>query len=1189
MGTYSDFIRSNAGDTQPSFSTQPQQTNTGGFNQTYSNPSDATLYDEDLINDRDFVAASKVLHEMNESKYAEPLTDEQYAKYGIEAMGWFNYNLPGMTLDAARISGATDSQKRAFLYMMESYDDLGLSWNGTGRFFNGVLKDFTTYIGITTFGLGTAASQGGKAATKAGVKSLLRQSIKGGVIAGIEGGVYATADNINRQVVETSVTGEDIDAGEAATAGLIGFATGGVLGGGVTAGVKKVQAVRAAKKKDVTPKTEALPKLVDELPEMTDVEKLASNTPAGRLRTTMDAVVKKIKKTVPAGKVAAVGDDGVQNMTELVETIAPIKELLTKAAIKNNDEFVDYLLKTDLTDGQSQALEVVTNQTATVLKARVANLIELQKTKVGEEAQKIADEIDKIDEVITPIDQLDAALSTVTGQRLRARQEGINTGDLRGVTVKSLRKQGLSRTDAQKQFESLVKDKVAKFEAKQEIRDLNVKIEAARQRGDIPEYITLKKQKDTKELEFKNAEFKREGMSGIYNAINKPIKVMNEIMISFVFSPSTVIVNIVPSIAKMVYKPLLNNFMKSGLSRASGRALMAEYSSILSMQGTALRSAISAWKYERSMLTGDSSKFIEGYNTIPKNLTVAGRRIPIPVGGVIRFFPRLLLASDAYFEQIHYRAFLVGQATAGAMEDGIAKKMSKTKLDAYVAKKVKEAVDEGYSPEPNAIDVLRDDGISRGLSGKKLENFIKDELDNNQSAFLTATNKGGKDYVQDVLFKRDFSGEGAVSQFAKGYEGFVNRNPVMRLAGQLFFRTPVRVFEEGLRLTAGLNLISPKFMNDLRGKNGELRQIRAQGEALASYAIAGSVFSLYATGNITGSLGQDYKQRRQAENAGELEPYTIRFNDGSTFSYRNLDPFATPIKIIVNALERYETLMYRKEQGERVDDTAYEQAFRMSALALGSITQSIRDANLASGVDAIIKAFEDASDPESSDQIIKVIGQKVQTFVPNTLYKIQMLDNPVLGDPATLEQFIRQRVNPDDPLVPKQYTALGNPRRLSNPMQNLIYFDRITNEERKRGMSESELKVEQFLYRLAQVGDTHFTAPYENKYLPGYDLRKEKTRDGQESLYDRWMKYTREAGVVERVGSLMNLPMGTASDVGFAEREVKRTLNLVREQAFIRLMKEQGMLDIYREAVRRSELNKSGQNYVPNIMFQGNN
>ena len=66
---------------------------------------------------------------------------------------------------------------------------------------------------------------------------------------------------------------------------------------------------------------------------------------------------------------------------------------------------------------------------------------------------------------------------------------------------------------------------------------------------------------------------------------------------------------------------------------------------------------------------------------------------------------------------------------------------------------------------------------------------------------------------------------------------------------------------------------------------------------LLRHTIAGSVFSLYATGNITGSLGQDYKQRRQAENAGELEPYSIRFNDGSTFSYRNFDPFATPIKL----------------------------------------------------------------------------------------------------------------------------------------------------------------------------------------------------------------------------------------------------------------------------------------------------
>ena len=55
-------------------------------------------------------------------------------------MGFFNYNLPKMAVDAARVHGASESQKRAFLYLMESYDDLGVSLAGTGRFFKGILS-----------------------------------------------------------------------------------------------------------------------------------------------------------------------------------------------------------------------------------------------------------------------------------------------------------------------------------------------------------------------------------------------------------------------------------------------------------------------------------------------------------------------------------------------------------------------------------------------------------------------------------------------------------------------------------------------------------------------------------------------------------------------------------------------------------------------------------------------------------------------------------------------------------------------------------------------------------------------------------------------------------------------------------------------------------------------------------------
>lgn len=1169
----------------PSAPSSPMQTT--GFNQMYDS-SGETIYDEDLIKDRNFVEASKIIYQMNNGKNSKPLiNDREYAEYGIEMMGWFNWNLPKMTLDAARITGASDEQKRAFLYMMESYDDLGMSWNGAGRFFKGVLADPTTYVGITTFGLGTAAAKGTAVATKEGVKSVLRQSVKGGIIAGVEAGVYGTVDDINRQVVENAVSGEDIDLGRALTAGATNTVLGFGIGAGITGAVKKRQLSKIeAGKKSSTGKAETpinQKNQIDDLPELTTAETVAAQTPVGRLRTGMDAVVKAIKRTVPAGKVAAVADDGTQNLDELVQTVEPIKEIITKASAKNPTELTEYLLKHEFSDGQSQALEVVTNQTVSVLKTKVFQLRQVQAKETGDAAKAIQTQIDKIEEVIKPIDDLDKALSTITGQRLRARQAGLNTGELRGLTIASLQEQGLTRTDAEKRFDEIFAQKLIKHERSIEIKQLDQKIEQARVAGDQTEEIKLRHERKQKIAMFKEEALKEEdgAFQALYRQVNKPIKVLNEVMISFVFSPATVIINTVPSLAKVIYKPFLNNLMKDGLSRASLKTMMSEYSAMASFAPTALKAARSAWRYERSMLTGDSARFLEDYNTIPKKYG----------GGIIRFFPRLLLSTDAFFENVHYRGFTVGNATATAMEDGVAKGLKGKDLDAFVNQRVEKALNDAYEPEENAIDILMTEGISRGLKGQKLKNFINDELAARPEAFQKATNKQGRDYVQDVLFKRDFSGEGAASQLAKGYEGFVNRNPVMRMAGQLFFRTPVRVFEEGIRLTPGLNLISPNFMRDLSGANGSMRQVRAQGEALMSYAIAGSVFSMYATGNVTGSLGTDYKQRRQAENAGELEPYSIRFSDGSTFNYRNFDPFSTPVKIIVNALERAETLMYRQEQGEKINQTDMMAAQAMVSVAVGSIAQSIRDANLASGVDAIFTLVEDLQDEDGSEQLIKFVGQKVQTFLPNTLYKIEMLDNPVLGDPATLEQFIRYRINPTDPKVPKQYTALGRPRTLSNPMANLIYFDTSTVDEKKRGVPEQELRVEQFLYRLAQVGDTHFTAPYQHKLLRGVDLRLRMTQDGQESYYDRWMRYTHDSGLIDALDGITGLPMGTASDVGVAEAEAKNLINKFREAAFIRLMTEEtGVTEEYvRNEIMRAE-NKAGMNVIPNIPYQiGNN
>ncbi len=1186
MGKFSDALEQQQSTTGKFGAAILQQQAPSGFNATYQD-TDETLYDNDLVNDVNFQKASEVIYNMNNSVDAERLgSPEDYARYGIETMGWFNWNLPKMSVDANRISGATEDQKKAFLYMMESYDDLGVSWNGAKRFFKGVLLDPTTYVGLTTFGIGIAGKEATKQAGKQGIKELLKSSTRGGIIAGVEAGVYTAVDDVNRQVVETAVSGEDIDVGRVAKSAAIGTVAGFGLGTAITAGVKKF----AGKSTKEIAETVDEAKLADDLPEVGESVPpvTAEATPAQKIRTDLDGVIQAIKRTVPSGKAASLREDGTQDLTKLVESVAPFKQMLEEASAKNPQELAEYLKKIELSDGEAQFLEIATTQTVSALKVKVYNLRLKQKQLDGEEALAIQKQIDEIEEVTAPLDELDVAMSTITGERLRARQTGENTGKLRGKTIQSLMAEGLTRTEAERQFDAIFAEKLQKREVREVTAKFDAQIEEARKAGDTSEYLRLKHEKKVKLDEFKQDVIKEESLTGtgIYEAINKPIRVLNEVMISFVFSPATLIVNTVPSLAKSLYKPFLNNLMQDGLSATSRKKMVAEYSAMASMIPTAAKMAKAAWRYEKSILTGDSARFLEEYNVIPKKFG----------GGFLRVFPRALLATDAFFENIHYRGYTVGNATGKAMEEGVAKGLKGKKLDDFVKAETQKALDKAYAPEETAIDILLQEGISRGLKDKELENFVSKELANNESTFVKATDQEGRNYVQDVLFKRDFSGKGAASSAARGYESFVNKHPVMRLAGQLFFRTPVRVFEEGIRMTPGLNLVSPKFIADLKGNNGTMRQARAQGEAMMSYAIAGYVFTQYATGNLTGAMGANYKQRRQGENTGGQEPYSIKFSDGSTFNYRNFDPFSTPVKILVNAMERAEALAYRREQGERVSDDLIAQTHASVSIAVASIFQSIRDANLTSGIDEVIKVIEASEDEDGGEKLFKYFGQKVQTFLPNTYYKMQLLDSPVLGDPITLEQFIRQRFNPDDPLVPKQYTALGRARTLSNPAAGLYYFNTATVDERKRGVPEKELEVEQFLFKLAQVGDTHFTAPYKYpKYMGDVDLRTQPTKDGKESYYDRWMRYTHETkvggrGLVDVLHSIQGLPMGTASTAGIAEKQARNIINKYREIAINKLLNEEGNLIQQRRSVLEKENNAlSGKRSSDNVPFNFRN
>lgn len=194
--------------------------------------------EKELKRDPKWIAAAKKVYELNEGADAPKLdSDEQYANYGMRYMGWFNYNLPKMTLEATQLTQATDDQKTAFVDLMDMYDEKQASLKGFGRAVAGLAVDPTSYIGIGTGGAAIAGAQAFKQGIKAGVREATKAGLKQGTKVGaMTGAAYTAADNALRQSTRiTAGEQESFDILQNAKAAAFGGVIGGTLGGSVGA------------------------------------------------------------------------------------------------------------------------------------------------------------------------------------------------------------------------------------------------------------------------------------------------------------------------------------------------------------------------------------------------------------------------------------------------------------------------------------------------------------------------------------------------------------------------------------------------------------------------------------------------------------------------------------------------------------------------------------------------------------------------------------------------------------------------------------------------------------------------------------------------------------------------------------------------------------------------------------------
>lgn len=188
------------------------------------------VQEEELYSDTNFVDSMRILHAKQEGADAETPPDQELVKWGLGYLADVNYNLMDLGEAAVDFNSATDLEKMAMSYGLDTYDAKDVTWDGVGRFAEAFATDPTNLIGFGTLGAGFAAKFTGKTVAKQAFKKMLMNPAN---IAAVEGAVFTGAEDAMRQDLEVDVGMKDeTSLAQTAMASTVGAVAGKALGEG---------------------------------------------------------------------------------------------------------------------------------------------------------------------------------------------------------------------------------------------------------------------------------------------------------------------------------------------------------------------------------------------------------------------------------------------------------------------------------------------------------------------------------------------------------------------------------------------------------------------------------------------------------------------------------------------------------------------------------------------------------------------------------------------------------------------------------------------------------------------------------------------------------------------------------------------------------------------------------------------
>lgn len=624
----------------------------------------------------------------------------------------------------------------------------------------------------------------------------------------------------------------------------------------------------------------------------------------------------------------------------------------------------------------------------------------------------------------------------------------------------------------------------------------------------------------------------------------------NDYATSMLFGLGTLTRNASWGVANLAFRPFFD-VVNRGLDEAAFRAMGAHYSTYLSQLVFTARRAAASFHFERDMATMSASVMGEYEG-----------RIPGWIGRKIRTIPRIMQATDQVVRDLTTASTIEGKAVYDATIAAKAKGLVGDAKTNFIEEARKRAVERSYQKleELKIYDLIRQDGIRRGLSGTPLRVYTEAQFQKKGDLFVRIKNLTAYDEAKVASFTQE------LPKSLAWFEKMFHNRPFFRImSGQFFIRSPLNIANTMLRLTPGAQALHVGLLRDLVGSRGPQAKLRAEFEVLLGSLLMSHALYKYGMGEASGTGPDNYKINRNWSEA-EQKPTSAFKTDDGWLSIRGFDPLAGVYKIVWSTLDRYNDLMYKRSLGEMVNKSELENVGAQLQVPMLAITSAIRDANLWEGPNEIVRLVQDVTaditDKRSGlDNLAKYLASKVKLTIPNVFQKLAGFDE-TLRDPKTFTQYLMSAARPSDDITPKQYDALGNVRKRNVSWLSFLGFDYYTNEMLTPKIPEKDLYVLRTLSAFEITMGDPFNAPYRDEL--GHDMRETMTVDGKKTRYDRWQELYKQLRPEDELYNVFTsgLPIGTPDNRGSDKYPTqfyvaKKVINEHRKAAYELLMREE--------------------------------